>query len=189
MPKIETGTARRVAGRIDHILIIRRDIDVFPNLQFVIGFEGLLQTVTERSVSSQDADTARGEVILLDARNAVNDPRQSHRIVGAVPESALDAQPRRAGLGHVGVGPVFGLAVVPAQAGEDADAVDQFVFGVESEAVFEAVPGGCQRYWPGASGCPPPPRNCPCPRGSGKQKPTHRAQDHDYGWQSGVPIP
>ena len=119
-----------IVGGIRDELVVERGVNVFANLKVVVGFHRFFQSIIELAVSGQDALAARGEELLMNGGDGVDDAGQAKGVIGPSPELPLGAQAQGGGAVHIGVNPGFGVTVVPAQTGENADIGGNFLFAV-----------------------------------------------------------
>jgi hypothetical protein len=84
-------TAIPVEGRIADELIINGSVNVLQNLKIVVGFQKLLQTVSEFPVASENARPASGKEFLMELGNAIDGSSQAERVLWPMSEVGLDA--------------------------------------------------------------------------------------------------
>src|SRR5437588_7156308 len=71
--------------------------------------------------------------------DAVENSRHRPSIIGALPETAIQAQAQRSGAVHITKGPGFILAIAPPDAEEGPHSFAQFLLSIHTETVFGAI--------------------------------------------------
>src|SRR5215467_1922613 len=112
--------ARRIVGRIDHVLVIERDRERLEELRAVIGLENPLWPIGERAVADEDAEAADEEEAAMLLRQLVLCDADRQRIVGTAPAPALEAETKRSALIDILEGPAFRVAIADTEAAEEA---------------------------------------------------------------------
>ena len=92
--------------------------------------------VVQVAVAEQEAEAAELQILLVVFLDGVGDEGHAELVVGPRPAAAGVVAAELEGLIDLGVGEGLVLALVPAEAGEDAEILGQLLLGVEAEAVL-----------------------------------------------------
>src|SRR5437016_1087981 len=95
-------------------LVIKREVDCFPDCEIIVGLQDFLETVPQRSVTGENPGPAGGKEVPMNTRKVVQDSGQADRVVCPIPRFAFDTQPERGGSVHVAKYPGFVVAIAPA---------------------------------------------------------------------------
>src|SRR5208283_2068760 len=102
----------------------------------VVALENSLAPVREPSISEDEPKSAVGKVAGVLAGDAIGDKGDSGAVILSFPHAARKAGAKLKGLVHFGVGPGFGLAVVPSKPSIGDDVPGQSLFEVDPKPVL-----------------------------------------------------
>src|SRR5271166_1568305 len=117
----EDGTAVAVVAGVVDVLQAGCDIDAAPDVEGVVGLQNIFAAVVQLAVAEEKTEAAIGEVGLVVLLDGVRYKSDSCAILLTMPPGAVRAQSAIYGLIDFGVSEGFGLAVIPAYAGESGE--------------------------------------------------------------------
>ena len=117
----EHGAAVAVVAGVIDVLQAGREVDAAPDVGCVVGLHDIFAAVVETAVAEQEAEAAIGEVGLVILLDCVGDESDAGAVLLAMPPGAVCAESLGESLIDFRVGEGFGLAVIPAEAGEGGE--------------------------------------------------------------------
>ena len=119
-----------------------RQVNAAPNVDGVVGLKNIFAAVVQLAVAEQKSQAAGREIILVIFLDGIGDEGDAGAILFAMPPGAVRSHAFGEGLIHFRIGERFGLAVVPAEAGEGREIVSEILLEIDAETVLAGdVPG------------------------------------------------
>ena len=124
------------------------DIDAAPHVDRVVSLHDIFAAVVERAIAEEKAEAAIGEVDLVVLLDCVGNKSNAGAVLLAMPPCAVRSKSFGEGLIDFRVGEGFGLAVIPAEAGECGQVAREILLEVDPESVLARdVPGMVGDVW------------------------------------------
>src|ERR1700691_4380278 len=103
------------------MLQARCEINASPHMHCVVGLQNIFSAVIEFAVAEQEAEAAIGEVGLMIFTDCIADESDAGAVLFAVPPGSVGAESLGESLIDFCISEGFGLAVIPAEAGEGSE--------------------------------------------------------------------
>src|SRR5215831_3205998 len=128
-----------VVAWIGDVLVIDRERDPAPDVGCVIGLENLLEPIVQRPIAQNEAQASQGEIPPVIARDSVHHECHTGLVRPPAPGSAAYVATNLASTVNLRVGEGLVRALVPPQPAKSSQRPRQFLFRVQTEAIFHSA--------------------------------------------------
>src|SRR5437870_495990 len=133
------GAAIAIIRGVVDPLEVEGDVNPLTQLPIVICLKNLLGAVVEPAIADYKAQSAGGQIGAMARGQVIDHQRQAHLVLGPAPTFALEEHPQSGGAVNFSERPGLVVAVIPTQAGKDAQLLADFLLPVDAEAVADTI--------------------------------------------------